>query len=60
MKRLGRPKSDNPKKIRLEIKLTQSESNKLQKCAETLQTSKSAVVLRGIDLVEAELDKINK
>ena len=57
LKRMGRPKSDNPKIVRFEVKLTKSEAEKLQHCADSLKTSKADVVLRGLNLVEVELNK---
>lgn len=55
--RTGRPKSDNPKNVRLEIRLTQQDADRLQKCSEVLNITRTDVILKGIDLVEAELNK---
>lgn len=55
--RTGRPKSDNPKNVRLEIRLTQRDAERLQKCSDMLNTTRTGVILKGIDLVEAELNK---
>lgn len=55
--RTGRPKSDNPKNVRLEIRLTQRDAERLQKCSDALNTTRTGVILKGIDLVEAELNK---
>ncbi len=55
--RTGRPKSDNPKNVRLEIRLTQHDAERLQKCADALNITRTDVILKGIDLVEAELNK---
>ena len=60
MPRTGRPKSDNPKNVSLNIRLTQDEANKLQQCADDLQTSRTNVILKGIDLVMAELQQKNR
>ena len=57
MPRTGRPKSDNPKNINLNIRLTKNDADRLQKCADTLQTSRTGVILQGLDLVEVELKK---
>jgi len=57
MKKMGRPKSDNPRNKRLEIKLTESEDLELKKLSENLKTTRTAIILKGIDLVKKELDK---
>lgn len=56
MPRTGRPTA-NKKTVRLEIRLTPDEAALLQGCAERLQKSKTEVIVRGITLVKAELDK---
>ena len=60
MPRTGRPKSDNPKNINLNIRLTKNDAERLQKYADTLQTSRTDVILHGLNLVEVELSKQNK
>lgn len=60
MPRTGRPKSDNPKNINLNIRLTKNDADRLQKYADTLQTSRTSVILRGLNLVEVELEQQNK
>lgn len=55
--RTGRPKSDNPKNARLEIRLTQHEADRLKKCADTLKVSRTEVLIKGLELVESELKK---
>lgn len=52
-----RPKSDNAKNLRFEIRMTEETAEKLEYCAEKLGTSKTDVIQRGIDLVKSELDK---
>lgn len=54
--RTGRPTS-NKKTERLELRLAPSELAELQECADRLETTKTQVILRGIQLVKAELDK---
>lgn len=56
MPRTGRPTA-NKKTIRLEIRLTPDEAEVLQKCAEILGMSKTAVINKGIALVKADMDK---
>lgn len=53
----GRPPIDNPKNVRLEIRLTREQANLLDECAERLGTTKTAVINKGIEMVKAELDK---
>lgn len=59
MARMGRPKSVNPKNVRLEIRLTQDEAERLQRCADALGTTRTDVLKRGIKLIEDEI-KANK
>ncbi len=53
----GRPKINNPKNVRLEIRLTQNESELLEECADKLNATKTQVINKGINLVKKELDK---
>ena len=55
MPRTGRPKSDNPKSLRFELRLTEADAERLQGCAEVLHTNRTNVILKGISLVEAEI-----
>jgi hypothetical protein fuD12_10922 len=57
LKKMGRPKSDNPRNKRLEIKLTESEDLELKKLSENLKITRTAIILKGIDLVKRELNK---
>lgn len=53
----GRPKIENPKNVRLEIRLTKQENNLLNECAERLNSTKTEVINKGIQMVKEELDK---
>nr|DAX78595.1 MAG TPA: Alginate and motility regulator [Caudoviricetes sp.] len=53
----GRPKSSNPKNVRLEIRLTKSEAEELQALADKLNTNKTDVIIRGIKLLQSEHKK---
>lgn len=53
----GTKLTDNPKNVRLEIRLTKKESELLNECAERMQTTKTDVINKGIQLVKEELDK---
>jgi hypothetical protein fuD12_10922 len=57
MKKIGRPKSNNPRNIRLEITLNKDENEKLKKMSETLKLSKTSTIVKGLELLEKELDK---
>ena len=54
--RTGRPTS-NKKTERLEIRMAPDEAQLLQECAEELEVSKTEVIVKGIRLVKAELEK---
>ena len=54
--RTGRTTS-NKKTERLELRLAPNELALMQECADRLGTSKSQVILRGVQLLKAELDK---
>lgn len=54
--RTGRPKSENPKNVRLELRLTQDEANLLQECADRLGTSRTNIINMGVKKIKAELD----
>lgn len=49
----GRPKSENPKNIRFEIRLDKETNDILERCAERLQITKTDVVKQGILMVDA-------
>lgn len=52
MKKIGRPKSNNPRNIRLEITLNKSEDEKLKKMSEIIKSSKTSTLVRGLELFE--------
>ena len=54
--RTGRPTS-NKKTERLELRLAPNELAMGQECADRLGTTKAQVLLKGVQLVKAELDK---
>ena len=54
--RTGRPKSNNPKNVRLELRLTKEEANLIQECADRLNTSRTDVINRGVKKIKSELD----
>ncbi len=54
---MGQKLTSNPRNVRLEIRLTQSENSMLEKCAERLNTTKTNVITKGIELVNKETEK---
>ena len=52
----GRPTS-NKKTERFEVRLAPNEAELLQECADELQVTKTEVIVKGIRLVRAELEK---
>lgn len=54
--RTGRP-TNNPRTVKLNIRLSEKESETLQKCADKLNTSRVNVIVKGVEMVEAELNK---
>lgn len=53
----GRPPIENPKSVRLEIRLTQKQAETLTECAERLKVTRTDVINKGVEMVKAELDK---
>lgn len=53
--RLGRPKKDNARNIKVDTRLTREEEEKLNYCCEVLGLTKAEVVRKGIDNVYNEL-----
>lgn len=55
----GRPKIENPKNVRLEIRLTKSEAEDIQYCANKLNMNKTEAINLGIKKLKDELEKEN-
>lgn len=55
--KIGRPKSENPRNRRLEIRLTEEEFNKINTCAKFLGKTRTDTILEGIKILEVELNK---
>ena len=53
----GRPKIENPKNVRLEIRLTKQENQLLEECAKRMNATKTEVINKGVKLVKEKLDK---
>lgn len=57
--KLGQKLTDNPRNVRLEIRMTKSESELLEECASKMNATKTDVINKGIQLVKKELDRKN-
>lgn len=55
--RTGRPPKEITKSVSIGLRITKETADKLQKCADILGISRTEVIEKGIDLVEAELNK---
>lgn len=51
----GTKLTDNPKNIRLEMRLTKRQGEMLNECAEMLNVTKTDIVVKGIEMVHNEL-----
>ena len=56
-KKPGRPPSDDSKKDRIFVRVDKETVKKLERCAQALDTTRSEVVRKGIDLVHDSLQK---
>lgn len=57
MSPMGRPKSESPKDTMLRVRLDEEYREKLDRCSNKLNISKSEVVRAGIDLVEKSIEQ---
>ena len=57
--RTGRP-TDNPKKVRLEIRLTEDQSEMLTRCADNLNLTKTDVIVKGIEAMNQLVGRTNR
>lgn len=48
-KKMGRPKTDNPKSVRVQVRFTEEEYNKLKECAARHNLTITQVVRKGAD-----------
>ena len=54
-KKMGRP-TDNPRNKQITIRLAENEIQDLQYCADKLGTTKTEVVIKGIQLIKSQLE----
>ena len=57
--RTGRP-TDDPKKIRLEVRLTEEQSNMLTECARNMNLTKTDVIVKGIQTIYQRSGRTNR
>lgn len=55
--KMGQKIKDNPKNVRLDLRLTKEEADDLQYCADKMNTSRTKVINRGVQKVKEEIDK---
>ncbi len=53
----GRPPKENPRKVSLNIRLTEKEAKDIQDCADKLNVSRTDAIMKGIELVKAMIKK---
>lgn len=53
----GQKLTENPKNVSLNLRLTKSEAEDIQYCADKLKTSRTNVINMGVQKVKAEIDK---
>ena len=54
---MGRPPAENPKDKTLRIRVDTSTIEKLDQCSQALDTTRSDIVRKGIDMVRDSLKK---
>lgn len=55
--KMGQKIKDNPKNVRLDLRLTKQEADDLKYCADKLKTSRTDVINRGVQKIKQEIDK---
>lgn len=53
----GTKLTNNPKSVRLEIRMTKEQNEVLTECAEKMGVSKTDVLMKGVQLVRNEIKK---
>lgn len=54
--RKGQKLTDNPKNVSLNLRLTKSEAEDLQYCADKLNTTRTNVINMGVQKIKEEID----
>ena len=55
--RIGRPPIENPKSVKMNIRISEETAKDLQECAEALKISRVNVIEKGIKMVKDEIEK---
>lgn len=55
--KLGQKLTDNPKTVKLNLRLTKQEAEDIQYCADQLNTTRVDVINRGVKKIKEEIDK---
>ncbi len=55
--RTGRPPKENPRKVNLNIRLTEREASDIQECADKLNLSRTDTIMKGIQMVKSKIEK---
>ena len=55
--KMGRPKSENPRNKSLNLRLTESELELINDCAERLNRTRTDIVVEGVKMIRSSLDK---
>lgn len=55
--KMGQKIKENPKNVRLDLRLTKQEAEDLQYCADKLETSRTDVINRGVQKIKEEIEK---
>ena len=55
--RTGRPPIENPKSVKMNIRISEETAKDLQECAEALKISRVNVFEKGIKMVKDEIEK---
>ena len=58
--RIGRPTSDNARRLRVETRMNKEELEKLEYCCRVTGKSRSEIVREGIDVVYIKLHNLEK
>lgn len=54
--KIGQKIKDNPKNVRLDLRLTKKEAEDLRYCADKLGTSRTDVINRGVQKIKKEIE----
>lgn len=55
--KIGRPPKENPRNVNLNIRITNDEARRIQNCADKMSITRTDAIMKGISLVEKELEQ---